>query len=282
MREVFGQSLRELGYIEGQNLTVENRYTSGQPELLAQAAAELVQLPVDVIVAVGSAAIRAAQQATRTIPIVMLVGGDPIGSGLITSLARPGGNVTGITTLSPRLSVQRLALLKDVVPRVAQVAILFNPDDETKVVEWQQTQVAARQFGVRLRPLEVRGPDDLAPAFAAMRQAEIGGLIVLSDALTLRYRSQVVNLATEHRLPAIYEFREFVDAGGLLAYGPSLRTLFQRAADYVDRLLNGARPADLPVEQPMSFELIINLKTAQALGLTLPPSLLARADEVLP
>jgi putative tryptophan/tyrosine transport system substrate-binding protein len=236
---------------------------------------------VDVIFAVGTAAIRAAQQATRTIPIVMLVGGDPIGAGLIPSLTRPGGNTTGIATLSPKLSAQRLALLRDVMPRVAPVAVLFNPDDETKAVEWQQTQVAARTFGVPLQRLDVRHPDDFGPAFAAIRRERIGGLIVLSDSLTMRYRSQLVHLAAEHQLPAIYEFREFVEAGGLMAYGPRLRPLFQRAAVYVDRLLKGATPANLPVEQPTDFELSLNLKTAQALGLTIPQKLLSQADEVM-
>jgi putative tryptophan/tyrosine transport system substrate-binding protein len=281
LREAFGQRLRDLGYSEGHNLVVENRYTSGQPALLAQAAAELVHLPVDVIFAVGTAAIRAAQHATRAIPIVMLVGGDPISAGLITSLTRPSGNITGIVTLSPKLSARRLALLKDVMPRVAPVAILFNPDDETKIVDWHQTQVAARTFGVRLQPLEVRHPDAFAPAFAAIRQERTGGLIVLSDALTVRYRTQLVELAAEHQLPTIYEFREFVEVGGLMAYGPRLRTLFQRAAFYVDRLLKGDKPANLPVEQPTTFELSINLKTAQGLGLTIPQALLLEAEEVI-
>lgn len=281
LREAFGQSLRELGYVEGQTIEVEHRYASGQPALLAQVAAELVQLPVDVLFAVGTAAIRAAQQATRTIPIVMLVGGDPVGAGLIMSLARPGGNITGLATLSPKLSARRLALLTEVTPRGTPVGVLFNPDDETKVVDWHQTRVAARAFGVRLHPFEVRGPQGLAPAFATMRQEPIGGLIVFSDALTVGHRSHLVHLAAEHRVPAMYEFREFVEAGGLMAYGPRLRPLFERAAVYVDRLLKGAPPADLPVEQPTSFELVVNLKTAQTLGLTMPETLLREADEVM-
>jgi putative tryptophan/tyrosine transport system substrate-binding protein len=279
--EAFRQGLRDLGWFEGQNIAFEYRYAEERVERLPKLAAELVQLPVDVIFAVGTAAIRAAQQATRTIPIVMLVGGDPVGSGLIASVTRPGGNITGIATLSPKLSAQRLALLKEVVPRTAPVAILFNPDDETKTVDWQQTSVAGRTLGLQVRPLEVRGPDEFAPAFAAMREARAGGLIVLSDALTLRYRMQLVNLATEHRLPAMYEFREFVEAGGLMAYGPRLLYLFQRAAAYVDHILRGAKAADLPVAQPTRFEFIINLKTAQALDLTMPSSLLLLADEVI-
>jgi putative tryptophan/tyrosine transport system substrate-binding protein len=279
--EAFRQGLRDLGWIEGQNIAFEPRYAEEQAERLPALAAELVQRPVHVIFAVGSAAIRAAQHATRTIPIVMLVGGDPVGSGLIASVTRPGGNVTGIATLSPKLSAQRLALLKEAVPRAAQVGVLFNPDDETKVVEWQQTRVAARTLGVALQPLEVRGPDDLGRAFAAMRQERAGGLIVLSDAVTLRARTHMVHLAAEQRLPAMYEFREFVEAGGLMAYGPRLCHLFQRTASYVDRLLRGVQPADLPVEQPTRFELIINLKTAQALDLPMPSSLIFLADEVI-
>ena len=279
--EAFRQGLRDLGWVEGQNIAFEHRYAEERVERLPALAAELVQLPVHVIFAVGSPAIRAAQQATHTIPIVMLVGGDPVGSGLIASVTRPGGNVTGIVTLSPKLSAQRLGLLKEVVPRAAQLAILFNPDDETKVVEWQQTRVAARTLGVSLQALEVRGPEELVRAFAAMSQERPSALIVLSDAVTLRYRTHIVHLAAEQRLPAIYEYREFVEAGGLMAYGPRLRPLFQRAASYVDRILKGAKPADLPVEQPTKFELVLNLKTAQALGLPMPSSLLFLADEVI-
>jgi putative tryptophan/tyrosine transport system substrate-binding protein len=279
--EAFRQALRDLGWVEGQNIAFESRYAEEHTERLPHLAAELVQLPVHVILAAGAAAIRAAQQATRTIPIVMLVGGDPVGSGLIASLTRPGGNTTGLATLSPKLSAQRIALLKEVVPQMARVAVLFNPDDETKGVDWHQTQVAARTLGLQIQPLEVRGPGDFGPAFAAMSQARAGGLIVLSDAVTLRYRARIVHLAAEHRLPAIYEFREFVEAGGLMAYGPRLPQLFQRAASYVDRLLKGAKPADLPVELPRKFDLVLNGNTAQGLGLTMPSSLLFLADEVL-
>jgi putative ABC transport system substrate-binding protein len=279
--EVLRQRLRELGYVEGRNLAIAERFAEGREERLPALAAELVQLPVDMLVAVGSAAIRAAQQATRTLPIVMLVGGDPVGSGLISNLAHPGGNLTGIATLSPRLSAQRLTVLKRLVPQVAQVAVLFNPDDETKVVDWQQTQAAARAFGVQLVPLEVRSLDAIERAFVTLRQAQAGALITLSDAVTLRYRRRIVDLAAAHRLPGMYEFREFVEVGGLMAYGPRLPALFRQVADYVDKILKGARPGDLPVEQPTKFELVINLKTAQALGLTIPPTLLSQADEVI-
>ena len=279
--EVFRQSLRDLGYIEGRNLAIYGRFAEGQEERLPVLAAELVQLPVDVIVAVGRAATQAAQQATRTIPIVMLVGGDPIGSGLISSLTYPGGNLTGIATLSARLSAQRLTWLKRLVPQVALVAVIFNPDDETKVVDWHQTQAAARALGVQLLPVEVRSLDAIERAFVMLRQTQTGALITLSDAVTFRYRTQLVNLAVEHRLPGMYEFREFVEAGGLMSYGPRLAGLFQQVAGYVDKILKGAKPADLPVEQPTTFELVINLKTAQALGLPVPPSVLRQADAVI-
>jgi ABC-type uncharacterized transport system substrate-binding protein len=279
--EILRQRLRELGYVEGRNLTLDERFAGGQEAQLQALAAELVQLPVDILVAAGVSAIRAAQQATRTLPIVMLVGGDPVGSGIISNLAHPGGNLTGIATLSPRLSAQRLTSLKRLVPQVAQVAVLFNPDDETKIVDWHQTQVAARALGVQLVPLEVRSLDAIERAFATLRQAQAGALITLSDAVTLRYRRQIVDLAAAHRLPGMYEFREFVEAGGLMAYGPRLSAMFQQVADYVDKILKGAMPGDLPVEQPTKFELVINLKTAQALGLTIPPTLLSQADEVI-
>jgi putative tryptophan/tyrosine transport system substrate-binding protein len=279
--EVLRQRLRELGYDEGRNLAIAERFAEGREERLPALAAELVRLPVDLLVAVGSAAIRAAQQATHTLPIVMLVGGDPVGSGLISNLAHPGGNLTGIATLSPRLSAQRLTWLKRLVPQVAQLAVLFNPDDETKIVDWHQTQAAARALGVQLVPLEVRSLDAIERAFVTLRQAQAGALITLSDAVTLRYRRQIVELAAAHRLPGMYEFREFVEAGGLMAYGPRLSALFQQVADYVDKILKGAKPGDLPVEQPTKFELVLNLKTAQALGLTIPPTLLSQADEVI-
>jgi putative ABC transport system substrate-binding protein len=280
-REVFRQSLRELGYVEGRSLTFVERYAGGQLERLAALAAELVALEADVIVTTGHAATRAAQQATRTIPIIMVVGGDPVSAGLVASLARPGGNLTGMTALSPKLSAQRLAWLKGVVPRVTHVAVLFNPDDETKRLDWQQTAVAARAQGVRLHPVEVRGPDSFAEAFAAMRREQVGALITLTDAVTFVHRAQLVSLATEYGLPAIYEGRAFVEAGGLMSYGVSFPEVWRRAATYVDKILKGTKPADLPIEQPTTVELVINLKTARALGLTMPPTLLFQADEMI-
>jgi putative tryptophan/tyrosine transport system substrate-binding protein len=282
MREVLQQSLQELGYVEGRNLTVELRQASGRVEMLPSLAAELVRSEVDVILALGPSAVRAAQQATRTIPIVMIVSGDPIGAGLVSNLTRPGGNITGMTTISSRLSARRLALLKEVVPQLTHVAVLFNPEEETKVVDWQQTQVAARAWGVRLNPVEIRSPGDLAPAFAAMRRGQPGALLVLSDGLIFRHRAEIAGWATESRLPAMYEIREYVEAGGLMAYGPRRPEMFRRLAVYVDQILDGAKPGDLPIEAPTAFELVINRKTAQDMGLTIPPSVLSQATEVLP
>jgi putative ABC transport system substrate-binding protein len=282
MREILQQSLRELGYVEGHNLTVELRQASGRVEMLPSLAAELVRSEVDVILALGPSAVRAAQQATRTIPIVMIVSGDPIGAGLVSNLTRPGGNITGMTTISSRLSARRLALLKEVVPQLTHVAVLFNPEEETKVVDWQQTQVAARAWGVRLNPVEIRSPGDLAPAFAAMRRGQPGALLVLSDGLIFRHRAEIAGWATESRLPAMYEIREYVEAGGLMAYGPRRPEMFRRLAAYVDQILDGAKPGDLPIEAPTAFELVINRKTAQDIGLMIPPSVLSQATEVLP
>jgi putative tryptophan/tyrosine transport system substrate-binding protein len=281
MREVFHQSLRDLGYIEGHNLAVEQRQARGQPERLPALAAELVGGEPDVIVALGPSALRAAQQATRTIPIVMLVSGDPIGAGFVSNLTRPGGNITGMTTLSSRLSARRLALLKEVVPQLTRVAVLFNPEEDTKIVDWQQTQAAARAWGVRVHPVELRRPGDFVPAFAALRRERPEALLVLSDGLTFRHRAEIIRWAADSRVPAMYEIREYVEGGGLMAYGPRRPELFRRLATYVDRILKGAKPGELPIEAPTTFELVINLQTAQALGLTLPPSVLSQADEVI-
>jgi putative tryptophan/tyrosine transport system substrate-binding protein len=281
LRDGLLQRLHDLGYREGHNLAMEERYAGGKHERLAAFAADLVQREVAVIVASGYAAVRAAQHATPTIPIVMLLGGDPIGSGLIPSLARPGGNLTGLAALSSKLSAKRLALLKEVVPTAAHVAVLFNPDDVSKALDWTQTQVTARALGVRLHPQEVRDPHAFEPAFAAMHQAHADALITFGDVFTMQHRTRIVPLATQSRLPAIYELKAFVEAGGLMAYGPRLEEMYRRVTGYVEKILNGAKPAELPVEQPTQFELVINLRTAQTLGLTIPQSLLIQADEVI-
>ena len=281
LREGLLQGLHDLGYRDGHQLAVEERYAGGRHERLAALAADLVQREVAVIVASGYAAIRAAQHVTPTIPIVMLLGGDPIGSGLIPSLARPGGNLTGLAALSSKLSAKRLALLKEVVPTAAHVAVLFNPDDVSKALDWTQTQVMARTLGVRLQPQEVRDPHAFELAFAAMRQAQADALITFGDVFTMQHRRRIVPLATQSRLPAIYELKAFVEAGGLMAYGPRLEEMYRRVAGYVEKILQGAKPAELPVEQPTQFELVINLTTAQALDLTVSPALLSQADEVI-
>jgi ABC-type uncharacterized transport system substrate-binding protein len=278
--DAFRRGLQGLGYIEGQTLTLEVRHAEGQEAALPHLAADLVQRPVDVIFAAGDAAVRAAKDATRTIPIVMLINGDPVGSGLITSLQRPGGNVTGITGLSPKLSARRLDILKQVVPTLSHVALLFNPDDETRTVDRQQLQVMARALGIRLLPTTIQSPDAFEETFRTMVRAGVDGLVVLSTASTFFYRTQIVTLAAEHRLPAIYERKEFVEVGGLIAYGTSLPDMLRQAAIYVDKIVQGAKPATLPVQPATKFELSINLATANTLGLTIPPSLLSWADEV--
>jgi putative ABC transport system substrate-binding protein len=279
--EAFRQGLRELGYTEGQNLVMEYRYGEGNVERLPALAAELVQLPVDVLVTWTTPAIQAAHQATTTIPIVMATSGDPIQTGFVASLARPGGNITGLTILSAELSAKRLELLTQLVPGLARVAVLWNPANPAIVLEWQATQEAGRRLGVQVQSLEIWGADDVARAFAAATQEHAQALYLTTDPLFAMHRAQILDLAARSRLPTSFHRREYVEAGGLLSYGPNLPALFRRTATYVDKILKGAKPADIPVEQPMTFELVINLKTAQAIGLTIPPSLLFQATEVI-
>src|SRR2546422_4402330 len=277
----FIQGLRELGYVEGRNITIEHRYSEGQYGRLPDLAADLVRLNVDVIVAPATQNPVVAKQATRTIPIVMTGAGDPVGSGLVASLARPGGNVTGLSLLAPAIVGKQLELLKEITPQVSRVAVLSNPTSQAFPVVLGEAKVAAHSLGVQLQTLEARGPDEFERAFAALTRERAGALLVPTDGMFLLHRARIVDLAAKSRLPAMYGTREFVDAGGLMVYGASLRENFRRAATYVDKILKGAKPADLPVEQPTTFELVINLKTARALGLTIPPSVLARADEVI-
>jgi len=280
--EPFRQELRALGYREGQNLVIEYRYAEGHDERLAALATELVQLPVDVIVAAGVAGIRAAQQATRTLPIVMTGITDPVAQGFVASLARPGGNITGLGSLNEQLFGKRLEILKAIVPQSARIAVLTNPAHPLHGFWMHHLSVAARGLGLDLHVAEVRRVDELDATFAAMTDAGADALIVLTDpALLAPLHGQTVELAATHRLPAMYSWRYYVDAGGLMYYGLSIADLSRRLAVYVDKILKGAKPADLPVEQPTTFELVINLKTAQALGLTIPPTLLWQADEVI-
>jgi putative tryptophan/tyrosine transport system substrate-binding protein len=285
LREAFRQGLRDLGYVEGRNVVIEYRDAEGKVERLPALAAELVALKVDVIVtAAGTLVALAAQQATRTLPIVFAAAADPVGSGLVTSLARPGGNVTGLSLLTPELVGKCLEQLKQAVPGVTRVAVLWSPGalgERTEKDMLKGAEVAGRELGVRLQFVEARGPKDFDRAFSDMTRARAGALTVLASVMFTNERRRLVDLAAKHRLPAVYSLREFVDAGGLMAYGPNLADLFRRAAVYVDKILKGAKPADLPVEQPTTFELVINLKTAKALGLTIPQSLLQRADQVI-
>ncbi len=282
--EAFRRGVRDLGYVEGRNLVVEYRDAEGKPERLAALAAELVALNVDVIVAPGTPSALAAKRATRTIPIVFPAAGDPVTSGLVTSLARPGGNVTGLSNVHPDLVGKRLELLTQAVPGVSRVAVLWHPggsDERTNRDMLKVADVAGRALGLQLQFVEARGPADFDRAFSEMTKARVGALTVFSSVLLIRERRRLVDLAAQHRLPAVYTWREAVDAGGLMSYGANLADLFRRAAVYVDKILKGAKPADLPVEQPTKFELVINMKTAKALGLTIPQSLLLRADKVI-
>jgi putative tryptophan/tyrosine transport system substrate-binding protein len=280
--EAFRQGLRELGWIDGQNITIEWRSTAGQDDLLPGLAAELVRLKVDVIIAGGVPATWAAKQATTTIPIVMVGGGpDPIATGLVVSLARPGGNLTGLATAPPEIfSEKQLELLKEALPGVSRVAVLWDPAAITRDLV-RGMEEAARSLGVQLQLLEVRGPGDIEPVFTAAIRQHSEALVIVGSSLLTLHRAQIAALALNSRLPAIGLLREFAEAGGLMAYGPNLSGLARRAATYVDKILRGAKPDDLPVEQPMWFALIINLKTAQTLGLTVPPALLFQATEVI-
>ena len=275
------QRLRELGWIEGRTVAIEHRWAEGRPERAAEIAAEFVRLKVDVIVTVGTPQVAAAKQATLVIPIVFAAAGDPVGTGLVASLARPGGNVTGLSVLSTDLAGKRIELLRETVPGLRRLAIMGNASNPVIVQEMSEFHAAASTLGLGVAMLEIRRAEDIAPAFEALKgRAE--ALYVCQDLLTLTNRIRINTLALGVRLPAMHASREnVVDAGGLMSYGPNFLDLFRRSADYVDKILRGAKPADIPVEQPTKFDLVINLTTAKALGLDVPPMLLARADEVI-
>jgi putative ABC transport system substrate-binding protein len=284
MVEAFLQGLRDLGYVEGRNVVIEYRSAEGKLERYPALVAELVALKVDVIFVPGTPAAVAAKQATRTLPIVFAAAADPVADGLVTSLARPGANVTGLSSFSPDLVGKRLELLKQAVPGVSRVAVLWQPGGQGERTDkdlLKRADVAARALELQLQVVEVRGPADFDRVFSNMTRARAGALTVLGTPMFFTERRRLVDLAAKNRLPAVYTSREFVDAGGLMAYGANTADLVRRAATYVDKILKGAKPADLPVEQPTKFELVINLKTAKALGLTILPSLLGRADEVV-
>jgi putative tryptophan/tyrosine transport system substrate-binding protein len=279
--EAFRQGLREHGYVEGQNIAVEYRFASGQVGQLPELAAELVRLKVDVIVTPTTPASMAAKQATSTIPIVIAGVADAVGAGLVADFARPGGNVTGLTSISAELGGKRLELLKGVVAKASRVAVLYNPADRSNVLVLKELEEAAPALGMTLQPLEVREPGQFEGAFAAMNRERADALFGAAGVLTYEHRKTVVDLAAKSRIPTLWGHRQFVDAGGLMSYAVNFYDQCRRAATYVDQILKGAKPGDLPVQQPTKFEFIINLETAKALGLTIPPTLLALADEVI-
>ena len=279
--EAFQHGLLELGYVEGKNIVIEWRSADGKVDRLPELAAELVRLKVDVIVTGGATATRPAKEATATIPIVMAQDGDPVGAGLIASQARPGGNITGLSNLAPELSGKRMELLKETVPKISRVAVLWYLDLPNVAPYLNHTEDAARKLGLQIQSLGVRAPNEIESAFSGLSKRRADAIIGLPGAVIFGYRTRIVELAAKSRLPAMYADREFTLAGGLMSYTTSIPDLYRRAAYYVDKILKGMKPADLPVETPMKFELVINLKTANALNLTIPQSVLFRADKVI-
>ena len=279
--EAFRQGLRDLGYVEGKNIVIEWRSAEGKLDRLPALAAELVRLKVDVIVTTGPAPTRPAKEATSTIPIVMAFDNDPVGNGFVASLARPGGNITGLSTLAPEISGKQLEVLKEIVPRLSRVAVLGSSTTPGNAQSLKETELAAGAFGVKVQYLDVRDPKDIDTAFQATGKGRADAILVLTSPVFNPYRTEIADLAVKNRLPAIYSTPEFVEDGGLMTYGVSLTDLYRRAATYVDKILKGAKPVDLPVEQPTKFEFIINLKAAKQIGLTIPPNVLVRADRVI-
>jgi len=279
--ESLRQGLREFGYVEGKNIFIEYRYAEGKLDRLNEFADEFVRLKVDVIVTAAPSSTRAVKKATSTIPIVMAFDNDPVANGFVASLARPGGNITGLSTLSPEISGKQLELLKEIIPRLSRVAVLGTSTSPSTALSLKEVELAAEAFGVKLQYLDVLGPKDIEIAFRAASKGRADAVLVLTSPFFASQRKQIADLAAKNRLPAIYPFPEFVEAGGLLSYSTNIIDLFRRAATYVDKILKGTKPADLPVEQPIKFEFIINLKAAKQIGLTIPPNVLARADKVI-
>ncbi len=279
--DAFREGMRQHGYVEGRNLVLTYKWAEGHEERYAALARELVRLQPDVILTAGTPGTLAAKRATASIPIVAASAGDPVAAGLVSSLAKPGGNVTGLSTLGPELEGKRLELFKQAVPNLARVVALLNPDNPFTTIAWRATQSAAEVLGVRLQPVEVADLDDLDVALATIRRARPDGLIVVPDRILLAYRAPIVQFIAANGVPGMFPFPEFAQEGALMAYGPDYTDVFRRAATYVDKILKGAKPADLPVEEPTKFELVINMKAARALGLTIPQSLLVRADRVI-
>lgn len=279
--EAFRRGLREQGYVEGQNIVVEYRYAEDKLDRLRELAAELAKLKVDVIVSGGTIATRPAKEAAGTIPIVLAYEADPVRTGLVASLARPGGNVTGLTSNAEELNGKRLELLKEAIPKLSRVAVIRNPAMPTAVDALKEAEVAAQSLGLKLQPLEVQGPNDLEGVFQAANKGRAGALMTIGDPVTFTHRKRVADLALKNRLATIHGQIQFAEAGGLIVYGPNDADMYRRAATFVDKILKGAKPADLPVERPVKFDLIINLKTAKQIGITIPPNLLVRADKVI-
>lgn len=279
--EAFRQGLRELGYVEGKNIVIESRYAEGRVDRLSGLAAELLRLKVDVIVSAGPAVTRPTKEATSTIPIVMAFDDDPVGSGFVASLARPGGNITGLATLAPEISGKHLELLKEIVPRLSRVAVIGDSSRAGNAQALREVELAAGAFGVQLQYLDVQCPKDFETAFRAANKRRADAVLVLASPVFAVHRTQLADLAMKHRVPAIYPASQYVEDGGLMTYGVSIIDLFRRAATYVDKILKGARPAELPVEQATRFELVINLKAAKQIGLTIPSTLLFQADKVI-
>jgi ABC-type uncharacterized transport system substrate-binding protein len=279
--DAFRQGLRDLGYAEGQNLLIEFRWAEGRYDRFPEFAAELVRLKVDVLLTAGTPGALAAKQATQTTPIVMAVSGDAVGTGLVRSLAHPGGNITGLTRMTRDLDGKRLELLKDIVPRLSRVAILLNPANPISALGGKEALAPAEALHLKLEPVEVKAAEEFDAAFAAIARQRLSALFIIADQFLLAHRARIVDFATRRSLPAMYPYREFVDAGGLISYAANDPAMFRRAATYVDKILKGAKLGDLPVEQPTKFELVINLKTAKTLGLTIPQSLMVRANDVI-
>jgi putative ABC transport system substrate-binding protein len=277
----FRDGLRELGYQEGRNVAIEYRWAEGKYERFPSLVAELIASKVDVIVTAGTPATLAVKKATPSIPLVMVAVGDPIGTGIVASLGQPGGNITGLSSIAPELEGKRLELLREIIPKLSHIAVLWNPVNPFHNASLKQAQAAAQILRMKVQSVAVRTREDLDDAFASILKERPGALLVLADRVFLHDRARLMNFATANRLPGVYAYRELVEAGGLMSFGPSYADMHRRAATFVDKILKGAKPADLPVEQPTKFELVINLKSAKAIGLVVPPSLLARADEVI-
>ena len=278
---VFREALRELGYIEAKNILIEYRFADGKLDRLPELATALARLNVNIIVTAGNEAVQAAKNATQTIPIVMAFSGDPVRAGFVASLARPGGNITGLSRINVELTAKRLELLKETVPSATRIAVLFNPEGRVPLLALKEAQAAAQKLGLQIQALEMQAPQDIENAFRSAVRERAGAVLTLPGGFTGFYRTRIVNLAAKSRLPAMYNNARFVEDGGLMSYASDQREEFRRAAVYVDKILKGARPTELPVEQPTKFELVINLKSAKQIGLTIPPNVLARADRVI-